>query len=122
MATDIKIENSTFADTPYPEEKRTALGRRLAEAGDAAAIREAYLYVPDPKKRSEWGGPHHELKGDTLIVNRRAVHARLGELHGARHPGGPDWPRSARVAALTHIRKHYKAMGEDAPQAPSSED
>ena len=72
MATDIKIENSTFADTPYPEEKRTALGRRLAEAGDAAAIREAYLYVPDLKKRSEWRGPHHELKGGPRETRRVA--------------------------------------------------
>ncbi len=119
--TDIKIDNATISDDPYPPEKRTALGQKLADAGDERAIREAYLYVPDLEKRSEWGGPHHELKGDTLIVNRRAVHARLGELHGARHAGGPDWPRAARVAALTHLRKHYAAMEETMPEGTSAD-
>ena len=115
MAT-IEIDNSTISDAPYPPEKRTALAEKL-DASQAenreAATREAYLYVPDLKKRSEWGGPHHELKGNTLVVNRRAVHARLGELHGARHAGGPHWPRAAIVAGLAHLRKHYRGMDEE---------
>ena len=113
---DIKIDNATISDDPYPPEKRSALARKLSDAGDAVAIREAYLYVPNLENSSEWGGPHHELKGNTLVVNRRAVHARLGELHGARHAGGPHWPRAAIVAGLAHLRKHYRGMEEEMPE------
>jgi hypothetical protein len=118
---DIKIDNQTFVSGGYGPGERADLGEKLAEAGDAAAIREAFLYVPDLENRSEWGGPHHELRGDTLVVNRTAVHARLGELHGARHAGGPDWPRAAKIAALAHLRKHYTAMDEEIPPKPSGD-
>jgi hypothetical protein len=118
---DITIDNSTFVSGAYGPGERAALGEKLAEAGDEKAIREAFLYVPDLEKRSTWGGPHHELRGDTLVVNRTAVHARLGELHGGRNPGGPDWPRSAIVAGLAHLRKHYQGMDEEMPDKPSGD-
>lgn len=110
----IKIDNSTISGKAWGDVDKTSLARRLEEAGSVAAIREAFAYVPDLKSRSTWGGPHHELKGDTLVVNRNGVHALAGALAGAR--GGVKWPRSARVAALTHVRKHYRAMEEEPPE------
>jgi hypothetical protein len=96
---------------------KAALARRLQESGSEAAIREAFAYVPDLENRSEWGGPHHELQGDTLVLNRNGVHALAAALSGAR--GGVSWPRSARVAALAHVRKHYKQLEETAPEGLS---
>jgi hypothetical protein len=110
----IKIDNATISDKPWGDVDKAALGKKLADAGDAAAIREAFAYVPDLEKRSEWGGPHHELKGDTLVVNRAGVHALAAVLSGAR--GGVKWPRAAKVAALAHVRRHYAKMDEEFPK------
>jgi hypothetical protein len=106
----IKIENATISDRDWSDVDKAALAARLQDAGQESAIREAFAWVPDLEKRSEWGGPHHELKGDTLVVNRNGVHALAAALAGAR--GGVKWPRSARVAALAHVRKHQRAIEE----------
>jgi hypothetical protein len=113
----IRIDNETVSDRPWSDVDKTALARRLAENGDAAVIREAFAYVPDIEDRSKWGGPHHELRADTLIVNRNGVHALAAALAGAR--GGAKWPRSARVAALAHVRKHYRMLDEEPPEGMS---
>jgi hypothetical protein len=110
----IRIDTSTISDRAWGDVDKTALARRVADNGDAAVIREAFAYVPDLDNRSEWGGPHHELQGDTLVVNRNGVHALAAALSGAR--GGVKWPRSARIAALAHVRKHYKQLQEDVPE------
>lgn len=121
----IKIDNSEISDRAWGDVDKTALARRLAEAreegeaGATEAIREAFAYAPDLDNRSEWGGPHHELRGDTLVVNRAGVHALAGALSGAR--GGVKWSRSARVAALAHVRKHYRAMEEEPPEDMSAD-
>jgi hypothetical protein len=115
----IRIDNSTVSDRAWGDVDKATLARRLAENGDAGVIREAFAYVPDLENRSEWGGPHHELQGDTLVVNRNGVHALAAALSGAR--GGVKWPRSARVAALAHVRKHYGAMDEEPPEGMSAE-
>jgi len=113
----IRIDNSTVSDRAWGDVDKATLARRLAENGDAGVIREAFAYVPDLENRSEWGGPHHELQGDTLVVNRNGVHALAAALSGAR--GGVSWPRSAKVAALAHVRKHYKQLEEEAPEGLS---
>jgi len=115
----IKIENGTISGKAWSDVDKEALGKRLQDEGSEGAIREAFAYVPDLEKRSEWGGPHHELKGDTLVVNRNGVHALAGVLSGAR--GGVKWPRAARVAALAHVRKHYRAMEEEPPEDMSAD-
>lgn len=116
----IGIDNSTISDKAWGDVDKTALARRLQE-GEAtpAVIREAFAYVPDLDNRSTWGGPHHELRGDTLIVNRAGVHALAAALAGSR--GGVKWPRSARVAALAHVRKHYRAMEEEPPEGATAD-
>jgi len=113
----IRIDNSTVSDRAWGDVDKAALARRLQESASEAAIREAFAYVPDLENRSEWGGPHHELQGDTLVLNRNGVHALAAALSGAR--GGVGWPRSARVAALAHVRKHYKQLEEEAPEGLS---
>ena len=71
----IRIDNETVSDRAWGDVDKAALARRLADNGDASAVREAFAYVPDLENRSDWGGPHHELQGDVLVVNRNGVHA-----------------------------------------------
>lgn len=104
----IVVDNETISDRPWGEVDKAALARRLQDNGDAEAIREAFAYVPDLENRSEWGGPHHELRGDILVLNRNGLHALAAALSGAR--GGVKWPRAARVAALEHVRQHYRTL------------
>jgi len=121
----IKIDNATICDRAWGDVDKDSLARRLHEAGSEAAIREAFAYIPNLENRSEWGGPHHELQGSpasggqALVVNRNGVHALAAALSGAR--GGVKWPRSARVAALAHVRKHYRAMEESPPEGMSAD-
>ncbi len=115
----IEVDNTTISDRPWGDVDKDALARRLQQAGDERAIREAFAYVPNLENRSEWGGPHHELQGDTLVVNRNGVHALAAALAGAR--GGVKWPRAARVAALAHVRKHYRTLQEEPPAGMSAE-
>jgi hypothetical protein len=88
----IHIDNSTVSDSSWGEVDRAALARRLPEAGEAKAIREAFTYVPDLENRSEWGGPHHELPGSpasggqALVVNRNGVHALAAARKGVVDP------------------------------------
>jgi len=115
----IEIDNATVSDRTWGDVDKASLASRLLESGQEGAIREAFAYVPNLENRSEWGGPHHELRGDTLVINRNGVHALGAVLSGAR--GGVKWPRAARVAALAHVRKHYRAMEEAAPEGLSAE-
>lgn len=108
MATPIRIDNSTVSDRAWGEVDKAALARRLAENGDASAIREALAYVPDGstplttglENRSEWGRPHHELQGDTLVVSRNGVHA-LAAARAAVRPVGPEVGVGRRDACTT---------------------
>jgi len=88
----IRIDNSTVSDRAWGDVDKAALARRLAENSDAAVIREAFAYVPDLENRSEWGGPHHELRGSpasggqALVVNRNGVHALAAARKGVVDP------------------------------------
>jgi hypothetical protein len=110
----IKIDNSQISDRDWEDVDKTELANKLEDSGDEEAIREAFAYVPDLEDHSKWGGPHHELRGDTLIVNRKGVHALAVVLSGGR--GGVNWPKTAREAAARHVRKHYRELGEEAPE------
>jgi hypothetical protein len=102
----IRIDNSTVSDRAWGDVDKAALARRLQESGSEATIREAFAYVPDGsaslttglENRSEWGGAHHELQGDTLVLNRNGVHALAAALSGARR-GVAGLPPVTRLAA-----------------------
>jgi len=91
----IRIDNSTVSDRAWGDVDKAALARRLQEAESEAAIREAFAYVSDLENRSEWGGPHHQLQGDTLVLSRNGVHALAAGGTATALP--PSRPRSAAL-------------------------
>ena len=110
----IKIHNYDISDTPWEEVDKTALANALEDSGDEDAIREAFAYVPDLEKHREWGGPHHELQGDTLVVNRHGVYAlagvlaaRAGAWTGPKRPARPP-PRTCAATIATWVKKRRR--------------
>jgi len=107
----VRLDNKRLSARPWGAVNKAALARRLDQAGDAAAIREAFAYVPDLHVRSSWGGPHHELTGGdrpVLIVNIAGVHALRSALEGAR--GGTKWGAEAEAAADDHCARHEREI------------
>lgn len=127
----MKVDNKQVSETAWGDVDKAALGRRLAEAyaageASAAVIREAYAFVPaeafgkagEGKPSfafSKGWGPHHELSGDTLIVNRGGVIGGAQALAGAR--SAPSLTGADLASAKRHIRKHYRALKMEAPDS-----
>lgn len=109
----ISINNSDFVEGSWSAVNKTALGQKLEEAGDASAIREAYLFVGDLTKRSTWKFPHHVLQENTLKPHKGGVHAAAQRLVSS----GATATDIPKKAAARHLLKHYRAMGEDAPES-----
>jgi hypothetical protein len=127
----MKVDNKQVSETAWGDVDKAALGRRLAEAyaaGDATAavIREAYAFVPAEALGkdgdgnpvfafSKGWGPHHELDGDTLILNRGGVIGGAQALAGAR--SAPSLTGADLASAKRHIRKHYREQKMEAPDS-----
>lgn len=127
-----KIDNGTVSTKAWGKVNKSALGKKLADmyaAGDVtkAQIREVYANVPDDAfgedsdgdpvfERSKAWGPHHELRGETIIINRAGVQAAAGALAGARSQ--PSLSSSAKASAKRHLRRHYNShLDEDPPDS-----
>jgi hypothetical protein len=125
----VKVENKREGKTKWGEVDKPALGTALSTgyadgSVSAAVIREAYAFVPaeafgtdaNGKKtfdHSKGWGPHHELDGESLVVNRGRVLAAAGALAGAR--AKPSLSGQDLTRAKAHLRKHYKALKMEAP-------
>lgn len=112
----IKVDNNKISTKDWGNVDKTALGNRLSNAYEAkeaskAVINECYAHVPDDAfeddkfLQSKAKLPHHELIGNTLVLNRGGVIAASNALAGAR--GGVDLPAEARSKAKAHIRGHF---------------
>lgn len=112
----VTINNSDFVRGSWGAVDKSALGEKLAESGNAGAIHEAYLFVGDVEKRSTWKFPHHVLQGDTLKPHVGGVHAAAQRLVSS----GATASSIPKKAAARHLLKHYKAMGEEAPESLSN--
>lgn len=114
----------------WGEIDKSALGKALAEAYTAgkaskAVIRDVYAFVPeDAFGKGEDGkatfayskawGPHHELQGESVVLNREGLGAAAAALAGARSE--PSLDDAAKTAAKRHLRRHYRAIKEDPPE------
>jgi len=110
----IRIDNSTAARSPeatavaaaglaisdraWGDVDKAALARRLQESGSEAAIREAYLYVPNLENQREWGGPHHDRQGGRGLTLVPLHHLPLFPQGGAQLL----WRQVARRAPPFH--------------------
>lgn len=126
-----KVDNKRVSKKAWGDVDKSALGKRLAEgyaAGDVsrAQIREVYASAPDDAFGKDSGGkptfayskawgPHHELDGETIVLNVNGVHAAAAALAGARSE--PSLSGNALSQAKAHMRRHYKQLKEDAPDA-----
>jgi hypothetical protein len=127
----MKVDNKQVSETAWGDVDKSALGRALAAAyaageASAAVIREAYAFVPaeafgkDGEGKptfafSKGWGPHHELDGETLILNRGGVIGGAQALAGAR--SAPSLTGADLASAKQHIRKHYRALKMEAPDS-----
>ena len=102
------IKNSEISTRAWSEVDKTKLGQDLAELGKESYIKEAYLVVGDIEKRSTWKFPHHELKGEDLVVNKNGVTSAYAALQGARN--NPDITSEDKKASAQHLLKHYREM------------
>ena len=121
----LRIDKGSVSERAWGEVDTGALGRRLAEAyaaGDVtrAVVREVYAYVPagafgeDGEGRAvfaweEAWGPHYEVVGDRVVLNRGGVHATVEAL------GELDVSAVRVVDAQRHLRKQYRHLGEPEP-------
>ena len=112
----IKIDNSAIVNGGWGGVNKAELGKKLEEAGSAAAINEAYLYSPDKDHRSTWKFPHHVLEGDTLKVHAGGVHSAAQRLVST----GETATSMPKKAGARHLLKHYRAMGETPPESLAS--
>lgn len=120
----IRVDNSKISEKDWGKVDKTALGNKLAnayETGDATkmVIKEAYAYVPDDAfeddkfLHSKAKLPHHELIGNTLVLNRGGVIASYQAIAGAR--GGVKIPAGKMASVKKHIRRHYRDLDLEVP-------
>lgn len=121
----IKIERKKVSKNAWSDVDEGALGKRLAEgyAKDevtAAQIHEVYAFVPDDAftidaagktfAHAKAWGPHFELVGETLALNRDAVRQVASELSGTESVA--PFTAHALAEAKSHLRRHLRQLKE----------
>ena len=104
------IKNDTVSDKPWSSINKSELKQQLEENGDPSYIKEAFLVVRDPEKRSTWKFPHHEYTNGDLVLNKGGVVSAYAALKGARNE--PNISTAEKRDAAKHLLKHYKTLKE----------
>jgi len=114
-----EISNRSWGDAD-----KSAIWQRLkrgleeGEDGITSAIREMYAVVKAPinsdLREADCFGPHHEIRGDTLVLNRGGVVACYAALRGAR--AEPDLSPEQKSKGVSHIMRHYKELELETPE------
>jgi len=125
----LKINKSRVSSKSWGEVDKSRIWRRLKEGlqegeeGVKEAIREMYAVVKaeinqDLTLANCWG-PHHEIIGDEVVLNRAGVIASAQALAGARaEPNLTDeeWEKARR-----HIARHYRELEMELPDVLGGE-
>jgi hypothetical protein len=121
--TTIEMAEKNISDKPWAQVDKTDLRNKLldrlnnGDTGAEAAIRECYAVTTDKNLKdapsSNWLLPHHELDGNSLVLNRNGVHAAYGALQGAR--GSMAITPDQKHTAARHLLKEYRNMGDNVP-------
>ena len=102
------IKNNVISTTQWSSVDKTQLSTKLMELGNHSYIDEAYLVVRSYDKKGDWKFPHHELRGNDLVVNRGGVVSAYAALKGARNE--PNITPQEKLKAARHLLKHYREM------------
>ena len=114
----LKINKSDVSNRSWGDVDKSKIWARLKEAlqndeaGAKTAVKEVYAVVKaeinkDLTQADCWG-PHHEIKGDEIILNRNGVIAAVQALSGAR--AEPNLSDAQFEEARRHLLRHYKEL------------
>ncbi len=74
----------------------------------------AWYDADNPEKLSSYKLPHHDVRGEGLVVNWRATASAMASLLGAR--GGVAIPDSEKKGIYNHLKKHYAQYDKPVPE------
>jgi len=119
------INKSVISNDSWGNVNKDAIRGKLTkalqdgEAGAQAAIREMYAVIESPDLReapsSNWWGPHHEMRGNALVLNREGLGAAAAALAGAR--ADPSLTPQEKQKAATHLIRHYDQFDLEVPDS-----
>ena len=125
----LKINKSKVSSKAWGEVDKSRIWRRLkdglqeGEEGVKEAVREVYAVVKseinEDLTQADCWGPHHEIIGDEVVLNRAGVIASAQALAGARaEPNLTDeeWEKARR-----HIARHYRELEMELPDVLGGE-
>jgi len=125
----LKINKSDVSNRSWGDVDKSKIWARLKEAlqndeaGAKTAVKEVYAVVKaeinkDLTQADCWG-PHHEIKGDEIILNRNGVIAAVQALSGAR--AEPNLTDAQFEEARRHLLRHYKELELEPPEVLTGE-
>lgn len=125
----LKINKSDVSNRSWGDVDKSKIWARLKEAlqnneaGAKAAVKEMYAVVKaeinkDLTQADCWG-PHHEIKGDEIVLNRNGVIAAVQALSGAR--AEPNLSDAQFEEARRHLLRHYKELELEPPEVLTGE-
>jgi len=125
----LKINKSDVSNRSWGDVDKSKIWARLKEAlqnneaGAKAAVKEMYAVVKaeinkDLTQADCWG-PHHEIKGDEIVLNRNGVIAAVQALSGAR--AEPNLNDAQFEEARRHLLRHYKELELEPPEVLTGE-
>lgn len=125
----LRINRDRVSTRDWGSVDKSALWARIKRAlqedeeGAIEAVREIYAVLkaepgPDLTQADCWG-PHHEIIGDEIVLNRNGLQAAAAALAGARSE--PDLTPEQKRRAREHLRRHYRALDLDMPPALAGE-
>ena len=125
----LKINKSDVSNRSWGDVDKSKIWARLKEAlqndeaGAKAAVKEMYAVVKaeinEDLTQADCWGPHHEIRGDEIVLNRNGVIAAVQALSGAR--AEPDLSDAQFEEARRHLLRHYKELDLEPPEVLTGE-
>jgi hypothetical protein len=121
----LKIAKGKVSEKDWSSVDKSSIWRRLKQAlengeqGATEAVREMYAVVKAPINadltQADCWAPHHEIQGDTLVLNKNGLVAAVAALAGARSE--PNLTAEQKRKAARHLLRHYRALDMEAPES-----
>jgi HK97 family phage prohead protease len=104
------IKNKDISSRRWNDIDKAFLLDSVNNLGIPEAIKEAYLIVGDVEKQTSWKFPHHEVKGNTLLLNKEGLLSALSALKSAKDV--EKFSVEEKLDALKHLEKHFNDLLE----------